>query len=125
MKTESLANALYAAKSSCLQLSDQCEEDQLYPIFQLIKECENLINKEIANKEKQMVGMQEAKRNGVHFGRPGIPCSQYFIDLVDLQIRKKITADIAAKKLGISRTAYYNMKKRYRKEIDNWRWKEI
>lgn len=53
MKTEGLSKALEEARYTCIQLADMgVEKDMLEPFWQLIKECEAIIQHEADIKKK-------------------------------------------------------------------------
>ena len=99
MKIEPLSNALFLAKRCCSQLN--YSEDQLSPIYTLIKECEDIIQKES--------------------GRPAIPCSPEFLELAYLQSRHMVTAAEAAEQLKVGRSTFNKMKIKYREELELWK----
>lgn len=65
-------------------------------------------------KERQMEGIASAQKAGVKFGRPKIPMSGEFYELVRQWEGKEITASQAAHRLGVSRRTYQNMVRRYK-----------
>ena len=125
MKTEGLSKALEEARYTCIQLADMgVEKDMLEPFWQLIKECEAIIQHEADIKKKMMRGIKEAQKNGIRIGRPAIPCSDEFLKLAVLQSQHVITAVEAATQLNIGRSTFYKLKKLYHKEI-KWKKQEV
>lgn len=123
--SQALSKVLQSAKESYIQLSDQgINKDILAPFDQLIKESESIIQREAEYRKKQISGIQTARNNGVHLGRPAIPCSQNFLRLAYQQSTKKITAIEAAEKLGIGLSTFYKLKRRCREELEQWKHQE-
>lgn len=121
MKTESLSNALFLAKRCCSQLTENHSVEQLSPIYTLIKECEVIIQKESERREKHLSGIEKARNDGIHFGRPSIPCSPEFLKLAYLQSKHMVTAAEAAEQLNIGRSTFNKMKIKYREELEQWK----
>lgn len=77
MGTEALSKLLQAAEESCGHLSDiDANKEMPGPFEQLIRHCEGIIQNEEVRKEKQLIGMREAQRKGIHIGHPAIPISK-------------------------------------------------
>ena len=119
MKIEPLSNALFLAKRCCSQLN--YSEDQLSPIYTLIKECEDIIQKESERREKHLSGIEKARKDGIHLGRPAIPCSPEFLELAYLQSRHMVTAAEATEQLKVGRSTFNKMKIKYREELELWK----
>ncbi|WP_416327976.1 recombinase family protein [[Clostridium] innocuum] len=123
MKVEDLTNILQKANDAYTYLSAQGIDEEILTSFHLlIESSEALIQKEISRKEKQMIGIRKAQQKGIHLGRPNIiPCNQEFLKMVYLHNKKIVTAAEAAEKLHISKTTFYTMKRKYHKEIVEWK----
>jgi DNA invertase Pin-like site-specific DNA recombinase len=57
--------------------------------------------------QRQAEGIAAAKKRGVKFGRPPIPKPDNFDEMYELWKDKKISAQVAADKCGISIWAFY------------------
>ena len=88
------------------------------PFEQLIRHCEGIIQNEEVRKEKQLIGMREAQRKGIHIGHTAIPISKKFLKLERLYSEKVISAKEAAEGLNIAVSTFYKLRKKYRKEIE-------
>ena len=112
-----------AAKESYEQLSNiGLREELLEPFDDLIKTCEDILHEEAIRKEKQKIGIREAQQNGICIGRPPVPVSKRFLKLEHLYSKKMITAREAAERLDIAVSTFYKVRKRYRREIEEWKW---
>lgn len=125
MGTEALSKLLQAAEESCGHLID-ANKEMPGPFEQLIRHCEGIIQNEEVRKEKQLIGMREAQRKGIHIGHPAIPISKKFLKLELLKLErlyseKVISAKEAAEGLNIAVSTFYKLRKKYRKEIEEWK----
>ncbi|MBS4750729.1 recombinase family protein [Granulicatella sp. zg-ZJ] len=59
-------------------------------------------------KQRQMEGIEEAKKKGIQFGRPRKKRPSYFHEFYTLWKRKEITIREGAKQLGVSKTTFHN-----------------
>lgn len=123
--SQALSKVLRSAKENFVQLSELGIDKEILASFdKLIKENEGIIQREADYRKKQKFGIQTARNNGVHLGRPAIPCSQNFLRLAYQQSTKKITAAEAAEKLGIGLSTFYKLKRRCREELEQWKHQE-
>ena len=122
MGTEALSKLLQAAEESCGHLSDiDANKEMPGPFEQLIRHCEGIIQNEEVRKEKPQIGMREAQRKGIHIGHPAIPISKKFLKLERLYSEKVISAKETAEGLNIAVSTFYKLRKKYRKEIEEWK----
>jgi DNA invertase Pin-like site-specific DNA recombinase len=63
-------------------------------------------------RQRQAEGIASAKARGVHFGNPGKPLPENFVEVVSAWRNKQIKTDEALKRLNVGRTYFYdNIKK--------------
>lgn len=114
-----------AAEESYEKLSNiGLREELLEPFDDLIKTCEDILHEEAMRKKKHETGIQEARRKGIRIGRPPVPISMDFLKLEGLYSKKVITAGEAAGRLDIAVSTFHQMRKRYEKEIKEWKYRK-
>ena len=125
MGIEVLPKRLQAVEGSYEQLSDMgVRKELLEPFDDLIKTCEDILHEEAIRKEKQKIGIREAQQNGICIGRSPVPVSKRFLELEHLYSKNMITAREAAERLDIAVSTFHQMRKRYEKEIKEWKCQE-
>ncbi len=67
-------------------------------------------------RKRQSEGVAEAKKRGVRFGRPPRALPQEFEEICAQVMRKECTQTAAAIRMGIPRTTFLDMLRRYRKK---------
>lgn len=70
-------------------------------------------------KERQREGIELAKKQGKHMGRPKIAIDSAFRDAYNEWRAGKITAVQAARQAGLKKNTYYNRVKEYEKQASN------
>ena len=114
-----------AAEESYEKLSNiGLREELLEPFDDLIKTCEDILHEEAIRKEKQKIVIREAQQNGICIGRSPVPVSKRFLELEHLYSKNMITAREAAERLDIAVSTFHQMRKRYEKEIKEWKCQE-
>lgn len=97
-----------AAEESYEKLSNiGLREELLEPFDDLIKTCEDILHE-----------------NGICIGRSPVPVSKRFLELEHLYSKNMITAREAAERLDIAVSTFHQMRKRYEKEIKEWKCQE-
>ena len=117
-----LSKTLSTAKTCLERLPNEgIDIGMLEPFGCLIQASERAFEEERIRREKQRIGIQNAKQKGMHSGRPpAMRCSKKFLNIVSLQLQRRITTKDALKKLGISLSTYYSMRMKYREKIEEW-----
>ena len=119
MGIEVLPKRLQAVEGSYEQLSDMgVRKELLEPFDDLIRTCEDILHDEAMRKKKHETGIQEARRKGIRIG------SMDFLKLEGLYSKKVITAGEAAGRLDIAVSTFHQMRKRYEKEIKEWKYRK-
>lgn len=114
-----------AAKESYGLLSNiGVSEELLEPFDDLIKTCEDILHEKAIRKEKQKIGIRKAQQNGICIGRPPVPVSKRFLKLEHLYSKNMLTAREATERLDIAVSTFYKVRKRYRREIEEWKCQE-
>ena len=125
MGIEVLPKRLQAVEGSYEQLSDMgVRKELLEPFDDLIRTCEDILHDEAMRKKKHETGIQEARRKGIRIGRPPVPISMDFLKLEGLYSKKENTAGEAAGRLDIAVSTFHQMRKRYEKEIKEWKYRK-
>lgn len=120
-----LSKTLSTAKMCFERLpNEEIDKDMLGPFICLIQASESAFVEEKIRREKQRIGIQNARQNGIHSGWPSMSCSKKFLEIASLQLQRGITSKDAAKKLGISLSTYYGMRMKYSKRIEEWQSQE-
>ena len=117
MGIEVLPKRLQAVEGSYEQLSDMgVRKELLEPFDDLIRTCEDILHDEAMRKKKH--------ETGIRIGRPPVPISMDFLKLEGLYSKKVITAGEAAGRLDIAVSTFHQMRKRYEKEIKEWKYRK-
>lgn len=69
------------------------------------------------HKKRKKEGIAAAHQKGVRFGRPPLPMNEAFLTIYERWKRKEITAVEAYHQLGISKSGFYNLIKRYKQSL--------
>lgn len=83
-------------------------------VFQLMSYLAEKERKQI--KSRQRMGIEEAKRQGKHLGRPKVERPRNFIRYYDMWMANEITAEEAMILLDLKRTTFYNFVREARKQ---------
>ena len=68
-------------------------------------------------RQRQAEGIAAAKARGVHLGRMPDPIPDHFYPIYEDWVNKKFTANVAAKKMGISKNQFEWMVRKHRKKL--------
>lgn len=93
-------------------------EEEYRKVIKYLNDLEQKDKAEI--KRIQKIGIERAKSQNVHFGRPATQLPDNFLHISALYEHKLITLKNALGILNISRATFYNKRKQYHKEIDEY-----
>lgn len=83
-------------------------------VVSLVRQFEN--EEKESNKKKQKKGIEDARENGVMFGRPRIKEPSNFKEIMESYVNGELSAVVAAKACGMGVSTFYRRMSGYERE---------
>lgn len=94
-----------------------CDKQKAQAIMNILVEAEGEVRR--LRSQKQLDGIDAAKKRGVQFGRPLMELPKNFSKIYKKQCQGTLTVTEASRVLNISRQQFYRLRKRYEEQQEH------